>query len=139
MARNDQELVACADCHDPHGTPTTSHDLLRASDDNSLCTGCHGDARFVAPRMHLALVGDPHEGLEDHDIVCTRCHMPATAIGGALVRGLLDHSPPTMPATQYWMGDLATHRYRTSGLAAAASQPASVTQACGLCHALALP
>ena len=139
MARNGSMLVRCFDCHDAHGAPTIAHDLLHASDDNALCTGCHGSDEFTAPRTHLAHVGDPHTGLEDADIVCTRCHMPPTAIGGAMVPGLLDRWPSTAPPMQYWMGDLATHRYRVSGFDVAAQQPASVTQACGICHGLNLP
>lgn len=139
MARNERQLVRCADCHDAHGAPSMPHDLMRAPDDNTACTGCHGQAEYVAPRTHLARVGDPHAGLEDTSIVCVRCHMPPTGIGGALVPGLLDHTPTTTPATQYWLGDLATHRYRTSRFDVAATQPASVTQACGVCHALTLP
>lgn len=138
MARNGRQLVSCADCHDAHGT-TNPFDLVRGQRDNSLCVGCHSTDEYVTPRTHLARVGDRHDGLEDDDIVCTSCHMPPTAVGGALVPGLLDHSPATDPPRQYWMGDLASHRYTVSGFAVAAEQPASVTQACGLCHALRLP
>ncbi len=120
-------------------TSSDARQALRVQGDNSLCVGCHSTEEYVAPRMHLARVGDRHDGLEDGDIVCTSCHMPPTAVGGALVRGLLDHSPATDPPHQYWMGDLASHRYTVSSFAVAAQQPASVTQACGLCHALRLP
>jgi predicted CXXCH cytochrome family protein len=138
MARNGRQLVSCADCHDAHGT-ANPFDLVRAQGDNSLCVGCHSAAEYVTPRTHLARVGDRHDGLEDADIVCTACHMPPTAVGGALVPGLLDRSPATDPPHQYWMGDLANHRYTVSGFDVASEQPASVTQACALCHALTLP
>jgi predicted CXXCH cytochrome family protein len=137
MARNGSLLTSCSDCHDAHGSPI-AHDLVAASGDNALCTGCHGTDEFLAPRTHLTRVGDPHLGLEDGDIVCTACHMPPTARGGAMHAGLRDTSPATSVPVQYWVGDLATHRYRTSQFDVAASQPASVTQACAVCHALRL-
>ncbi len=139
MARNDLILTACTDCHDVHGVPAVPHDLVRPAEDNALCTGCHGADEFRMPRMHLASVGDPHLGLEDDAILCTACHMPPTARGGALRVGLLDALPATAPPVQYWLGDLATHRYRTSRFDVASVQPASVTQTCAICHALTLP
>ncbi|MBX3269049.1 MAG: hypothetical protein KF729_02240 [Sandaracinaceae bacterium] len=65
--------------------------------------------------------------------------MVPTALGGAARRGLLDERPVGAPPVQYYLGDLASHRYRTSGFAAAAEQPASVTRTCAPCHALVLP
>lgn len=139
MARNGRILTACTDCHDVHGAPLVPHDLVAPPGDNALCTGCHGADDFRPPRMHVTDVGAPHVGLEDEDLVCTSCHMPPTALGGAVRPGLRDTSPTTATPVQYWLGDLATHRYRTSGLDVASEQPATVTQTCGLCHPLMLP
>jgi hypothetical protein len=65
--------------------------------------------------------------------------MPPTARGGAAHAGLRDTTPVASLPVEYWVGDLATHRYRTSGFDVAGAQPASVTQRCGLCHATTLP
>lgn len=139
MARNGRVLTSCSDCHDAHGRPDTTHDLLASSGDNALCTSCHDGAEFVTARTHVTTVGDPHVGLEDSSLVCTACHMPPTARGGAEHAGLRDATPASAVPVQYWVGDLATHRYRTSQFAVASTQPASVTQACALCHANTLP
>lgn len=139
MARNGSLLTTCTDCHDAHGNASVAHDLRTAPSDNALCTSCHGGAEFLTARTHLTTVGDPHTGLEDSDLICTACHMAPTARGGALHAGLRDATPSTATPVQYWVGDLATHRYRTSQFDVAAVQPASVTQACALCHATTLP
>jgi len=139
MARNGRVLTTCTDCHDAHGAPDQPHDLLSNPGDNAACTSCHDAAEFLTARMHVTRVGDAHLGLEDTALICTACHMPPTARGGAARLGLRDTTPITATPVQYWVGDLATHRYRTSRFDVASVQPASVTQACGLCHAVMLP
>jgi predicted CXXCH cytochrome family protein len=137
MHRAGAILVACSDCHDPHGT-ALAHDLRAPADDNSGCVGCHNEPEFRAPRMHVEeTTGDPHAGLEQDDFVCTLCHMPPTASGGAMQPGLFDDRPP--PGRQYWLGDLASHGQRVSGFDDAELQPASAVQPCAVCHSLTLP
>ncbi len=141
MARNGRLLTACTNCHDVHGVPTVPHDLRAPTDTpNVLCTGCHGGDEFRTVRTHVVSLTPAtptaHNAVEDAELVCTTCHMPPTAFGGAAQAGLFDSSP--VP-TQYWMGDLATHRYKPSRRAAAATQPATVTQTCAFCHGRFLP
>lgn len=147
MARNGRILVACTGCHDVHGVATVPHDLhvvptVDGTLNTTLCTSCHNGAEFLTPRTHVEAKAPgyiippattPASVPGGHTEICTDCHMPATAIGGAERVGLADPSPA--PGTQYWMGDLATHRYRPSLRDVAASQPATVTQECAFCHA----
>jgi hypothetical protein len=139
--RNGQALVVCTDCHDPHGRSAEPHDLYFSIRDNAGCTSCHSDRSFIDDlRAHVTTAtGSDHGGLEDHQLVCSQCHMPPTARGGSRVEGLLDADPASAEAVQYFQGDLATHSYRTSGFDVAAAQPASVTQPCGICHRVVLP
>lgn len=140
MYRNGAALVTCADCHEAHGS-AWPHDLRVAPGDNAACTSCHNEAELLPARAHVDEHTAPgaHRGLADDDLVCTACHMPPTARGGAAVPGLLDDRPATAAPVQYYLGDLASHRYRTSGFTLASQQPASVTQRCAVCHVLELP
>ena len=141
MYRNDSILVACLDCHTLHGDAPAEHDLRVAANDNAGCTSCHNDAVFLTPRMHvdaMTAVG-AHGAVSDDNLLCTSCHMPPTARGGAAVYGLLDNRPATSTPVQYMAGDLASHRYTVSGFGTAATQPASVTNPCALCHVALLP
>lgn len=140
MYRNGAALVTCNDCHDAHGS-SEPHDLRSAPRDNSGCTGCHNATEFRPARAHVDehTVPGAHDGLADDDLVCTACHMPPTATGGAARRGLLDERPAGAAPVQYYLGDLASHRYRTSGFELAPDQPSSVTQPCAVCHVLELP
>ncbi len=139
--RNESVIVTCDDCHDPHGRDAEPHDLYFGIRDDAGCTSCHSDRRYADEiRMHIAMrTGDDHAGLEDDMLLCTLCHMTRTATGGSHVEGLLDADPATAAPVQYYQGDLATHRYRTSGFEYASEQPATVTQSCGICHRLVLP
>lgn len=141
MYRNGAALVTCSDCHDVHGNPAQPHDLRRAPTDNTACTTCHSEAEYRTPRVHVDARTSPdaHVVVADAALACTSCHMPPTATGGAARRGLLDRRPDTAIPVQYYVGDVSSHRYRVSGFAVAAEQPATVTQSCAVCHSLILP
>jgi len=60
MYKNDNELVTCFSCHDPHGS-NNEHQLVANPDDNGVCLQCHNgdDLRSPAPGEDT-----PDEGLE---------------------------------------------------------------------------
>ncbi len=136
--RNGDVLVTCSECHDPHGRDDQPHDLQFAIRDNAGCTSCHNDPIFNADlSMHVETeTGNSHSGA---DLQCTLCHMPRTVTAGSGVEALLDESPSSAQPVQYFQGDLATHRYRISGLDRAPEQPATATQDCAFCHVSFLP
>lgn len=77
--------MTCADCHNPHGSPTEHN--LRAVSSNELCLKCHGDKRgpFLwehAPvRENCVNCHDPHGSNSPQVLasklpfLCQRCHI----------------------------------------------------------------
>lgn len=71
--------MACASCHDPHGTKYKHYLKLEASDD-SLCLSCHRSK----PAFADPAVIDKHKGpghLTGKGVPCISCHMPKTVFG----------------------------------------------------------
>jgi predicted CXXCH cytochrome family protein len=133
MYRNPSVLMTCTSCHDAHGSDN-EHELLRAADDNAACTGCHSQAQYVAARTHVEQkTGFVHDASADGELLCTTCHMVRTATSGAREPELLDKIP-SAPEVQYFHGDIASHRFAVTRLAAAAEQPVAATLRCGFCH-----
>jgi DmsE family decaheme c-type cytochrome len=95
--------MTCADCHNPHGTPTPHN--LRAQSTNELCLSCHGDKRgpFLwehAPvRENCLNCHDPHGSINTQVLaskvpfLCQRCHITTRH-----------------PSVQYDAPDLANNR-----------------------------
>jgi predicted CXXCH cytochrome family protein len=141
MFRNGSVLTTCTDCHDAHGSPVGAPHALRFDPTtNDGCTGCHGDDVYRDARMHVtAATGEDHAGVEDDDLHCVACHMPKVGTAGAMTLGLLDDRPATSTVVQYFLGDVASHRWRSADFDVAAEQPTSVTTLCAPCHVLTLP
>jgi predicted CXXCH cytochrome family protein len=139
MHRNGRTLTRCVDCHDAHGT-SEPHDLRSAPTSAETCTSCHGERQYAADLGEhlLTATGDAHL-VPRAELSCVGCHLPATGHAGAEQLGLSDALPSGVIPVQYWQGDVASHRYLAAGFDLAASQPATVTQACGVCHAARLP
>jgi predicted CXXCH cytochrome family protein len=134
MHRNGSVLMTCTSCHDAHGSDENAHELRQAADDNTACTGCHSEDKYVAPRQHVeAATGFVHDGSSDSDFVCTRCHMVRTISSGARHPELLDKIPSS-PTVQYYHGDIASHRFVVTRRAHYAEQPIAATLRCGFCH-----
>lgn len=134
MHRNGSVLMTCTSCHDAHGSDENAHELRRAADDNTACTGCHSADKYVNPRQHVeAATKFVHDGSSDADFVCTRCHMVRTVVSGARHPELLDKIPSS-PTVQYYHGDIASHRFVVTGRAHYAEQPIAATLRCGFCH-----
>ena len=137
MARNDAVLMTCTTCHDAHGSDQQPHELLRASDDNAACTGCHSAQQYRSPRMHVQRATTfEHDASSDDQLFCTACHMVRTASSGARHPELRDNIPSS-PVVQYFHGDLASHRFTVTPRERYAEQPVAGTLACGFCHGTA--
>ncbi len=61
-------LLACTDCHNPHGSPTQAPSLLHTGN-RALCTGCHAGKEGPFLLEHAPVTGDLAEG-------CVTCHDP---------------------------------------------------------------
>lgn len=145
--RNDRQLLACSDCHDPHADrslaklPEYPHNLLGDPADPAgiLCARCHA----IDPVPHMIeRSASAHAGPQTE---CASCHMPRTAQAGAGQYGTL-LAPPTGSDsdvdTVYWMNDISSHLFRfvykydlgVAGVPPATAMPAPYTNRCGTCH-----
>lgn len=141
--RNDRILVTCQDCHATHGEATALHHLLFDHTDPAslLCFRCHN----LDHLGHMqATTGSMHAGV---GTVCSRCHMPSTARGGAGIPGF-QFAPLTGTAADagriYYRNDRASHLFaplpRTThpdvtGVVPIDAMPIPYTDGCGTnCH-----
>jgi hypothetical protein len=94
MHRNRSLLMTCTSCHDAHGDDDHPHELRRAADDNTACTGCHSAEQYTAVRGHVEKVTTfIHDASSDSAFACTTCHMVRTVSSGAQHPELLDNIP----------------------------------------------
>jgi cytochrome c553 len=108
--RNDRILVTCQDCHSNHGEARALHQLLHDHTDPAslLCFRCHN----LDHLDHMqTTTGSTHAGI---GTVCARCHMPATARGGAGTPGI-QFGPLTGTVADddliYYRGDRTSHLF----------------------------
>jgi predicted CXXCH cytochrome family protein len=130
---NENQILNCADCHDPHGKAGTRFQLLAEARDgkNSLCATCHK----VDMKEHTAkTVGEPHT----RKIACVDCHMTKTMQTGAgLGEGIEGKG-----GKKYWMNDITSHLFDVpritnkgvKGVEPGNAMPIPYTNACGTCH-----
>jgi predicted CXXCH cytochrome family protein len=139
MARNGSVLMTCTSCHDAHGSDQNAHELKRAANDDTACTGCHSQAQFLSPHNHVEKVTTfVHDASSGADLACTTCHMVRTATSGAQLKALRDNIPSS-PIVQYYHGDIASHRFTVTPRSQYDAQPVAATLACGFCHGERLP
>jgi len=130
---NENQILNCADCHDPHGKAGHRFQLLAEARDgkNSLCATCHK----VDMKEHTAkTVGEPHT----RKIACVDCHMTKTMQTGAgLGEGIEGKG-----GKKYWMNDITSHLFDVpriankgvKGVDPGNAMPIPYTNACGTCH-----
>lgn len=142
LYRNDRQLVACTDCHNPHGGTPYRRWLMHDPDNSSspLCQRCHPvdliphmENRFGA-RMRGQLTR------------CMDCHMPGTAIDeqGGSYGGFIKTPPYNNSAEEeknaYWEGSINSHTFKVPfksnerGIEPGKAMPIPYTNSCGGCH-----
>ena len=129
---NGNQLMTCADCHDPHGTTGLKHQVRLEVRDakNSLCASCHK----VDVKAHTAKV----VGAEHEEINCINCHMTKTMQTGAG----LGKGREGKDGKNYWMNDITSHLFdvprktnaAAKGVEPGKAMPIPYTNACGACH-----
>lgn len=133
--RNGNQILSCADCHNPHGMTGIKHQIKAEIRDekNSLCIKCHKEASDI--KAHTAIkVGMVHE----MKINCIDCHAAKTAQTGAgMGKGLIRKD-----GKNYWMNDITSHLFDVprknnvgvKGVDPGKAMPIPYTNACGTCH-----
>ncbi|MBI5212613.1 MAG: hypothetical protein HY957_04490 [Nitrospirae bacterium] len=131
--RNGNQLLSCANCHDPHGKNAMSHQAKAEVKNGDLCIGCHKDKSDI--KAHTAAkVGMPHE----MKINCIDCHNTKTMQTGAGFRKGLARKD----GKNYWMNDVTSHLFDVprkdnagvKGVEPGKAMPIPYTDACGKCH-----
>ncbi len=133
--RNGTQLVACSNCHDPHGDAKFAHQLTQDPKSAASCTTCH--ANKVDMKAHLAEKAKCT--VDVSKVTCNSCHGTKTMQTGAgMGKGLV-----AADGKNYWMNDITSHLYDVprkdnkgvKGVAANAAMPIPYTNACGAaCH-----
>lgn len=132
--RNENLLVTCTDCHDPHAASTqTASSSLEPAQDRGACVTCHREPSDLYAHAEDMVDYDHRAGLTQGELSCARCHMAKTAAGGARIPGLTDLTPLSSPV-HYLQGDRASHRFSFTGREHAAVQPVAATDGCAFCH-----
>jgi hypothetical protein len=133
--RNGTQLVACSDCHDPHGNGKSLHQLKHDPKTSEVCTACHKNRDDM--KEHLAekskCTVDPAK------VTCIDCHNAKTAQTGAgFGKGLLNKD-----GKNYWVNDISSHVYDVprkdnkgvKGIEPGKAMPIPYTNPCGAaCH-----
>jgi len=130
---NENHLMSCVDCHEPHGKSGVKHQLRQEVRDgkNSLCASCH---KGVETKTHTAT----KVGMEHEKINCVDCHVTKTMqTGGGLGKGLTRKD-----GKNYWTNDISSHVFdvprknnkAVAGIEPGKAMPIPYTNACGECH-----
>lgn len=133
--RNDRHLVACYDCHDPHGTAEFAHQRKTGLESTKACNECHEKEldmqQHVTETTKCTVAPD--------QIACTSCHSTKTMQTGAgMGKGLVGRD-----GKHYWMNDITSHLFDVprkdnvgvKGVEPGKAMPIPYTNACGAaCH-----
>jgi hypothetical protein len=133
--RNGNQLVACSDCHDPHGKAKFAHQMKQDAHSAAACTTCHKDrtdmAKHVMDKTKCTVAPDK--------ITCSNCHDTKTMQTGAgLGKGMIGKD-----GKNYWLNDITSHLYDVprkdnvgvKGVEPGKAMPVPYSNKCGAaCH-----
>lgn len=133
--RNATHLVACSDCHDPHGKARFAHQMKHDPNSTGACTACHQNK--VDMKQHLA--DKARCTVAPDKIACASCHNTKTMQTGAgLGKGMVGKD-----GKHYWVNDITSHLYGVprkdnvgvKGVDPGKAMPIPYTHSCGTgCH-----
>ncbi|MFA5082892.1 MAG: cytochrome c3 family protein, partial [Hydrogenophilaceae bacterium] len=133
--RNGNHLVACADCHSPHGKKEHKHQMRVDANSPAACTGCHKDRGDMAKHV----MDKTKCTVEASKITCSNCHDTKTMQTGAgLGKGMVGKD-----GKNYWLNDITSHLYDVprkdnkgvKGVEPGKAMPIPYTNPCGTaCH-----
>lgn len=133
--RNGNHLVACADCHSPHGKKEHKHQMRVDANSPAACTGCHKDRGDMAKHV----MDKTKCTVEASKITCSNCHDTKTMQTGAgMGRGMVGKD-----GKNYWLNDITSHLYDVprkdnkgvKGVEPGKAMPIPYTNPCGTaCH-----
>lgn len=138
--RNDERLVTCSNCHEPHGGTTSGvRDLKSDPRDGTLCSQCHviditkHQEEYTGSKMSAQFAQ------------CTDCHYYKIAKSGAGTMGLLLGTPTGASSDEnlvYWKNDISSHltmvpgkfNKGVAGVTPGKAMPVPYVNRCGTCH-----
>jgi hypothetical protein len=133
--RNGNHLVACADCHEPHGKAKFAHQMKLDSNSAESCTTCHKGSTDMAKHV----MDKTKCNVAPEKITCANCHSTKTAQTGAgMGKGMTGKD-----GKNYWMNDISSHLYDVprkdnvgvKGVEPGKAMPIPYTNSCGAgCH-----
>lgn len=133
--RNGNHLVACSDCHSPHGKARFAHQMRADANSPAACTSCHKDrddmGKHVMDKTKCTVAPDK--------ITCSNCHDTKTMQTGAgFGKGMMGKD-----GKNYWLNDITSHLYDVplksnigvKGVEPGKAMPIPYTHPCGAaCH-----
>lgn len=133
--RNGNHLLACGDCHEPHGKTAFAHQMRLDTHSAESCTSCHNDktdmGKHVMDKTKCTVASDK--------ITCSNCHNTKTMQTGAgMGKGMAGKD-----GKSYWLNDITSHLYGVprkdnvgvKGVDPGKAMPIPYTSKCGAaCH-----
>jgi hypothetical protein len=133
--RNGNHLVACADCHEPHGKAKFAHQMKLDSNSAESCTTCHKGNTDIGKHV----MAKTKCNVAPEKITCSSCHNTKTMQTGAgMGKGLTGKD-----GKNYWVNDITSHLYDVprkdnigvKGVEPGKAMPIPYTHSCGAgCH-----
>ena len=133
--RNGNHLVACADCHSPHGKKEHKHQMRVNANSPEACISCHKDRTDMGKHV----MDKTKCTVAPNEITCSNCHDTRTMQTGAgLGKGMTGKD-----GKNYWLNDITSHLYDVprkdnvgvKGVDPGKAMPVPYTNPCGAaCH-----
>ncbi len=133
--RNGNHLIACADCHEPHGKAKFAHQMKIDSNSAESCTTCHKGNTDIGKHV----MAKTKCNVAPEKITCSNCHNTKTMQTGAGLGKGMDGKD----GKNYWLNDITSHLYDVplktnvgvKGVEPGKAMPIPYTNKCGAaCH-----